>query len=324
MKKIQIQCALLFLLLVGTLSCNNIQMLPDGAAFPQDYKDQTGDFLRIMTWNVEHFVDEYNDPYVNHKREDYPEEMSEKKIELFKEALVAADADIIVFQEFESAAFLEQFSKKHFPELNYQFFADSRSSTWYMNVVIMSRVPLGTMHGYGNIYTPAVYEDEAGRKQKETQNKINSRMWSCEIWPTTQSAFILTGLHLKAGGKNRDVATRLGQIEFLNHQHDRFMAESKHTKMIILGDLNAYPDSRELTRIKTGTRHTQFEDLLSDSIHTHTADNPSRRLDYILVNDNMKRVYKEESVTVPYFFKPDKMRIISDHLPVYADFYFKR
>lgn len=323
MKNIKLYLPLLLLFLVGTTACNNIQMLPDGAAFPKDYKDKTGDFLRIMTWNVEHFVDEYNDPYVNHKREDYPE-ISEEKIQLFKEALTAADADIVVLQEFESAAFLEQFAGKHFPELNYLFFSDSRSSSWYMNVVIMSRVPLGVMHGYGNIYTPAIYTDEEGKNQKETQNKINSRMWSCEVWPTAQSAFIISGLHLKAGGKNRDVATRLGQIEFLNHQHDRFMTESKRTKIAVMGDLNAYPNSEELTKIKTGTRKTQFTDLLSDSIHTHTANNPSRRLDYILVNDNLKKVYKEESATVPYFFKPEKMRIISDHLPVYADFYFKR
>ncbi len=297
-------------------------MLPGGAAFPKDYTDKTGDFLRIMTWNVEHFVDEYDDPYVSNKREDNPS-VSDEKLQLFKEALVAADADVVVLQEFESAAFLEQLAKRNFPELNYRFFSDSRSYNWYMNVVIMSRVPLGVMHGYGNIYTPAIYVDEDGKKQKETQNKINTRMWSCEVWPTTQNALIITGLHLKAGRNNRDIATRLGQIEFLNHQHDRFMAENKRTKIAIVGDLNALPNSEELTKIKTGTRRTQFTDLLSDSINTHTADNPARRLDYILVNDNLKKIYREESATVPYFYKPDKMRIISDHPPVYADFYFK-
>jgi len=53
---------------------------------------------------------------------------------------------------------------------------------------------------------------------------------------------------------------------------------------------------------------------------THTADDPKRRLDYILVNENMVPELVKGSVKVPMLLNEKEMRTVSDHLPVIADF----
>jgi endonuclease/exonuclease/phosphatase family metal-dependent hydrolase len=53
---------------------------------------------------------------------------------------------------------------------------------------------------------------------------------------------------------------------------------------------------------------------------THPADNLKRRLDYILVNANMQPELINGSSKVPMLLPAEQMRVISDHLPVVADF----
>ena len=67
-----------------------------------------------------------------------------------------------------------------------------------MNVVIMSKVPLGTFYSYGSLYTPV-----PGIKNKEgyeeAQINLNTRLWSIDVLPNANYDFNLTGVHLKAG-----------------------------------------------------------------------------------------------------------------------------
>ena len=91
--------------------------------------------------------------------------------------------------------------------------------------------------------------------------------------------------------------------------------------MMIAGDLNATPDSEEIAMLLDDRELiNSFIDPLELSILTHPSDSPSRRLDYILVNDNMHAEMINNSVQVQSFFSSDTMRIISDHLPVVAVF----
>lgn len=270
---------------------------------------------------MEHFVDSYDDPYIDNERENNPPENMPLRVTLFLKALKKADADIVVLQEFESAKFLKQLATDSLPEMEYKYFADVPSHDWYMNVVVMSRFPMGIINGYGSVTTPLLgYVGEDGKG--ETQNQINTRMWSIDVFPAEDYNFLLTGVHLKAGRGERDIAMRKGQINFLVGQFNNILKQYPEKNIIVAGDLNAIPNSEEIALlIKNPKLFNVFEDRIDTAILSHPENEPTRRLDYILMNRNMGREALQRGVKVENFFMPDTMRTISDHLPVTATFY---
>jgi endonuclease/exonuclease/phosphatase family metal-dependent hydrolase len=288
------------------------------AVFPAKHQYSTGDTLRIMSWNVEHLVDDINDPYVNNGREDEGE-VTVKKMLLLAKALEMANADVIVLQEAESANAVEALRDSFFPDLGYRYIADARSRNWYQNVVILSKLPLGRMTAYGDVHTPVVFEED-GEKKYQTQNYINSRMWTCELIINQNYALFLSGAHLKAGGGDRNRAMRLAQIDYLKYELERLLAAEPKSNLIILGDLNSFRDGPEVERLLNDDRkQLAFIDPLPADINTHPSDGPNRRLDYILYNKNLKDEVICNSAQVFKPFSPEEMRIISDHLPVILD-----
>ncbi|PPK87163.1 endonuclease/exonuclease/phosphatase family metal-dependent hydrolase [Neolewinella xylanilytica] len=291
-----------------------VQVTPAGYAYP----DQAT--FEVLSWNVEHFVDGLDDPYIDNEREDKPNADMGTRVAYLAEALRKADADIVVLQEFESTKYLRQFAAEQLAGMDYAFFASAPSDNWYMNVVVMSKFPLGILYAYGNVTTPVVdYTNEEGLT--ETQNNINTRMWSVEVFPAEDYQFILTGLHLKAGRGERNEAMRLGQINFLKQQFTRFLNANASQNLLIAGDLNSTLGSREIETLKAGESEGEtFYDPLPADLLTHPADDPSRRLDYVLVNGNMQKEYQPGSAEVPDLLAPEKRRVLSDHLPLSITF----
>lgn len=292
----------------------------DTQVIPADYQYPKEETFKILSWNVEHFVDDFDDPYIDNSRENNaPPEMDEK-VAYLAEALKRADADIVVLQEFESTKFLRKFAEDNLAGMGYNFFASAPSDNWYMNVVVMSKFPLGILYSYGNVTTPVVnYKNEDGLL--ETQNNINTRMWSLEVFPSEDYDFILTGLHLKAGRGERDESMRLGQINFLKHQFSRFLKMNPAQNLLIAGDLNSTLGSKEINTLKSGNNDGDvFFDPLPEDVLSHPVNDPSRRLDYILFNGNMQNEYLSGSAQIPDLMHTEKMEVLSDHLPLIIRF----
>lgn len=289
------------------------------AVFPAKHQFDTGDTLRIMTWNVEHLVDDIDDPYVNSRKENAAEIDSAKMILLAK-ALKMAAADVVVFQEAESANAVEALRDSFFADLGYTYITDARSRNWYQNVVIMSKLPLGRISSYGNVHTPIVFE-ELGEMTYQTQNYINTRIWTCELVVNPNYGIYLSGAHLKAGGGERNRAMRLGQIAYWQKEMERQLRADADANILLVGDLNSYRDGPEIEALLNYPHpQVQLFDPLDPSINTHPADNPSRRLDYMLYNQNLANEVIYNSCHVFQPFSPEQMRVISDHLPVIIDF----
>lgn len=288
------------------------------AVFPVRHTFNTGDTLRIATWNVEHLVDSIDDPYVNNRIENSAE-VKVEKMQLLARGLAAMNADVVVLQEAESANAVQALRDIYFPELGYYYITDARSRNWYQNVVIMSKLPLGEITSYGNVHTPVVFTED-GQEKFQSQDYINTRMWTCEVLVNEDYYLNLTGLHLKAGRKDRDKAMRLGQIRFLKTALAAKVAAKENTKIMVLGDLNSLSDSEEISTLLTfGPTSIRLFDPLPDTVFTHPANEPSRRLDYILYNKNLAADIIPGSTKVGQFFSPEQMRIISDHLPLQID-----
>ena len=288
---------------------------------PADFTYPRDSTFSILSWNVEHFVDLYDDPYIDNERENTPPKNMPLRRHLLMEALRKANADVVVLQEFESAKYLKQLATDSLPDMQYQFFADVPSHGWYMNVVVMSRFPMGIISGYGNATTPLPgYLTKEGNS--ETQNHINTRMWSIDVFPAEDYSFLLTGVHLKAGRGERNSAMRKGQLNLLTATFNRMLDENHDKNMIVAGDLNATPNSKELSLLLSNERlKNRFIDVIDTTVYSHPADHPDRRLDYLLVNQNMYSEAVPNAIQVARYFSSDTMRIISDHLPVVGRFY---
>lgn len=299
---------------------SRIDSSEDSRVIPADYEYSDKGTFKILSWNVEHFVDGYDDPYIDSFRENNPYPQMDNKVAYLVEALKKTDADIVVLQEFESTKFLREIAEEHLKGMGYKFFASAPSDGWYMNVVLMSKVPLGVLYAYGNVTTPVVdYTNEEGLS--ETQNNLNTRMWSLEVYPSGDYNFILTGLHLKAGRGDRNESMRLGQINFLKNQFSRFIKMNASQNLLIAGDLNSTLGSKEIEALKRGeTEAKKFYDPLPEDVLTHPSDNPSRRLDYVLFNGNMQQEYLKGSAGIPELLDDEKMKTLSDHLPLVIEF----
>ncbi|OEK06418.1 endonuclease/exonuclease/phosphatase family protein [Roseivirga misakiensis] len=316
MKRIII-CLMVLSVITGTYATGQ-SLKRKGTSVPVGFNYQP-DQIKILSWNVEHFVDGHDNPYVNNGREDDPKDQMNGKEALLAEAIKKVNADIVVLQEFESSEYLRAIADKHFSNLGYQFFAGNESDGWYMNVVIMSKVPLGTMYSYGSLYTPVPgITDKDGNE--ETQINLNTRMWSIDIFPTNDYEFNLTGVHLKAGRGERNEQMRIGQISFLKNQFARFIKEDKKANLVMMGDFNSLPDSKEMKVLLKGKKGLQFIDPLDPTIFSHPSDAPSRRLDYIVPNKNMMSELVEGSLKVEYILDKAEMIRLSDHLPLIAEF----
>jgi len=278
--------------------------------------------LTIASWNIEHFVDEYDNPYIDNNREDSPQGDMEQRRELLAEAIRRLNADVVVFQELESDSYLKTLSKDFFPELGYQVFAALESPDWYMNVVLMSRVPLGMFYSYAHIETPIPgQKDDDGNTT--SQMLTNNRMWTADLMINQDYRVTLTGLHLKAGRGERNEAWRMGQIRLLRSHLQMLMKLEPDRNMLIAGDLNTTPGSREFNLL-LGSKPPLFIDPLegTDSF-SHPSDSLFWRIDHILPNQNLAREMVPNSTHIIEPLSREEMIKISDHLPLISRFVTK-
>ncbi len=314
--------ALPVLLLLFAAGCVG-QRPPDvahGMVVPAGHVQDTDDTIRILTWNLEHFVDDHDDPYVDSRRENDPSPADRRRRESFAQAMREMNPDVACFQEVESAAYIKSLADGMFPELGYRYVASSESTGWYQNTVVLSRLPLGVQYVYGSVTTPVKGSlDREGRP--ETQNHINTRMSCVDVFHDSGYSFVLCTVHLKAGTSERDHAMRLGQIDFLRGQFDRMLAERNDLNIVVAGDFNSAPEYGEFGFLLTPWRRVDFDDPLDGSgIRTHPSDDPQRRIDHIIPNDRMMPELIPGSVRVPLLSDPGILPATSDHLPLLADF----
>jgi len=306
-----------------------------GMAVPPDYQFPDRDTVRVATWNVENFVDAHDDPYVDADRENNPGEV-EPEIRRFARTITSMNADVVVLQEIESEAFARRIAEEHLPDAGYAFFASTKSPTWFQNVVLMSRYPLGVLHGFADVVTP-LEGMRADSGEPAATSLINHRLWMVDVRVTPTDAMTVVGAHLKAGGSDRDRAWRIGQIRFLHTELQRLREQRPGAEVLIAGDLNSLSDSPELRLLlnnpdrpapdsltASGQATSQsmvFTDpLFGTPSPTFPADAPTRQLDYLLPNRALRAHLRPGSIRVARPLPADTLTAVSDHLPVVATF----
>ena len=323
----------LFLLLLA--SCTTEPPPPDaGMALPPDYDYPSDDTVRVATWNLEHFVDDHDNPYIDAGRENDPGSTMDGRIDRVARALKTLDADLVVLQEAESEAFLNHISREQLSDMGYRFATSTESPSWYMNVVLLSRYPLGVVRNYADVVTP-IAGQQAENGEPAAQSLTNHRLWMTDVRIGPDATWTLVGAHLKAGRSAEDRGWRIGQIRFLHTELARLTEDRPDANVLVAGDLNALADSPELRLLLNNPdrpapdsltigdtpRRVQFTDPQAGRpTYTHPSDDPSRQLDYLLPNTTLANRLVDGSMQVAQPLPPDSMAATSDHLPVEAAF----
>jgi len=319
------------------LSCAS-QAPPDlsaGMTLPPDYDYPDDDTVRVATWNLEHFVDGHDNPYIDAGRENQPSDTLQRRIDRVASALKRMDADLVVLQEAESEAFLQHISRNRLADLGYRFATSTESPTWYMNVVLLSRYPLGVVRNYADVITP-IEGQRADNGEPDAQSLTNHRLWMATVRIGPDETWSVVGAHLKAGRSAEDRGWRIGQIRFLHTELARLTANRPDAPVLVAGDLNALADSPELRFLLNNPerpapdslqpgdtpRRVQLTDPLAGRpTPTHPSDDPTRQLDYLLPNTALADRLVTGSVRVARPLSPDSMAATSDHLPVVGAFH---
>ena len=287
------------------------------------YPASRGDTVRIATFNAEHLVDAYDDPYVDAGRENAPDSAAvAQKHARFAQLLRALDADVLALQEVEGEGLIRALVERLVPELGYRFAASADDADWYQNVVVLSRLPLGPLTTFADAATPIPgHRDEEGRP--EATDLVNHRLLAVEVYARPGYAFTLAAAHLKAGRSSRDEAWRTGQAALLHAWlGQRHSAHPEQAKVVLAGDLNSVPGSASFAALVNadGARGPVrlADPLPADAAFSHPSDAPARRLDHLLVSAGMQPDLVPGSVQVRNPLGDDA-RALSDHLPVALD-----
>jgi len=290
-----------------------------GIYFPPGYQAPGKATASILNWNIENFVDGYDDPYINNEREDKPPTEMKEKEALLIQVIKEKNPDILVLQEFETAKYLQALAEVHWKEQGYRYFAEAPSLNWFQNVVVMSKFPLGIMQSYGGLYTN-VQGSSTREGQPETQALVNNRMWALDVFPNENLHFTLVAVHLKAGRTDRDIAMRKGQMDFLQGQFERWTKENKMVNILAMGDFNCTPDSEELALLTQAKKRSRLHDVLPRDAEgfTHSTSNPNRRIDHVLVNRRLLPRIREVYVA-RNLMRMDLMQKQSDHFPIWME-----
>ncbi|MEM6326235.1 MAG: endonuclease/exonuclease/phosphatase family protein [Bacteroidota bacterium] len=295
----------------GTDPVRAAQVLFPGYTYPP------GDTVRVATFNLEHFVDLHDSPYIRNGREDAPDaDALAERYTMFAEALRAMDADVISLQEVEGEGLVRALVDSLVPDMGYRFVASADDADWYMNVVVMSRLPLGPVTSFADAVTPIPGQtDEEGRP--EATDLANHRMLAVDVYARPDYTFTLAAAHLKAGRGDRNEAWRSGQAALLHAWFSqRFGASGGDANVLLAGDLNAIPGTPSFAALLNADGALGSvrlgDPLAGTGRFTHPAEDPQRRLDHVLPSEGAAP--ETVSVDVPMLMRnPERL---SDHLPV--------
>ena len=305
----------------GTHLSELAQLSTPKVTWPDWYQPAEFDTITVATWNTFHMVDDYDNPYINARSENNPRTNLEERRKTLAEGLRKLNADIVVFQEFESSAYLEAFAEQYLEDMGYELFLGNESNSWYQNVVMMSRLPLGTMKSYAGVTLSFDYPGEDGELETETSSLISNRMWSIDVLVNEEYTFQLTGLHLKAGKGPRNEAWRTAAINYLRAEMAQELIMDRDINLLVTGDLNTTPDFDDFQLLLGKGTALEFTDPLAGTdTYTHPVDSLFWRLDHMLPSRNMVPELVDGSVQAARPLPLEQMELVSDHLPVVARF----
>jgi len=269
--------------------------------------------IKVLCWNVEHFTDPFDDPYTTADQDDKGSNKNDRQLRLMAQAIKAANADVIAFQEIEGDRAAKFFLDNYLPGHEYKYFASVPSLQWYQNVAVVSKLPLGPMVSFREV---EIYNEVLDRKE----NKYNSRLFAVEVKANDDYKFLLTNLHLKSGSDPEDPIWRKKQIAVIKDYLDTVTTADPQANILVVGDMNFTPESEEYTAMTTSGGTKLIDPFAGRMLFTHSSRNPTRQIDFAFFSQGMAPEYVADSAAVAIPIPHAELAMVSDHLPVVISF----
>jgi len=141
----------------GTQIAANPVLGPQAAA----YTATASEGVRLMTWNLENFFDEFDDPYSGDQRTT-PSFIAPHRMQRISDAIHAVNPDVLCVEEVENRGVLEQFNRAYLADLGYEVILFEGNDGRGIDVGVLTRLPIHSVTSYRHLR----FKDAEGRDQK--------------------------------------------------------------------------------------------------------------------------------------------------------------
>ncbi|MBF2055578.1 MAG: endonuclease/exonuclease/phosphatase family protein [Candidatus Sericytochromatia bacterium] len=277
--------------------------------------------LRIASYNIRNLFDGVPMPGGSAEKA-----KPEKELVALGEAMRHINADVIALQEVENKEVLAQFRDRYIRELGYrEMVLVEANDPRGIDVALISRYPVVDVKSHKDVRFPVPGQQE--------QQGFSRDLLQVRVQGPNNYLFTAFVVHLKSqhGAEVAD-AKRFAEADQINRIVRRFQEQNPKENVVVLGDFNDVVDAAEIASVV----NTRISGLgLYDIIHEEFGVQPwvftyhpqkyRSRIDYILLNQNMKNEYIPRSVQL---YKPRKegeqwqqlyFYDASDHIPITID-----
>jgi endonuclease/exonuclease/phosphatase family metal-dependent hydrolase/predicted small lipoprotein YifL len=287
--------------------------------------------LRIATYNIRNLFDGKPNPGQPIIAADDAETAAgpeqakpEKELQALSVSMHEINADLIGMQEVESKATLTAFRDRFLKDMGYQEVVlvegnDERG----IDVALFSRYPVLNVKSHKDVRFPVQGQGIQGFNRDLLQVKIQG---------PNNYTFTVFVAHLKSQhGEAVADAKRRAEAEAANRIIREFQQANPNENVVMMGDFNDTFQTAEIAPLVSPQSGLGFTDIINQDLGAGPevfSYHPSKyrsRIDYILLNQNMKREYINKSVKL---YKPLKdgntwqklyFYDASDHIPVTID-----
>mgnify|MGYP002640649153 CR=1 FL=1 len=116
--------------------------------------------VRLMTWNLENFFDELDDPYSNDQVTN-PSFIAPHRMQRISDGIHAINPDVLCVEEVENRAILEKFNRDYLSDLNYEVVLFEGNDGRGIDVGVLTRLPINSVTSYRHLK----FKDTEGRDQ---------------------------------------------------------------------------------------------------------------------------------------------------------------
>jgi predicted extracellular nuclease len=299
--------------LVGALACEPPVSSNSDAGPDADVVDAVeAPTTRIATFNVRRLFDRTCDTG-RCGDDEFEEVPSEQEYDLIlqrtAEAIAGFDADIILLQEIENAAVLDDLRSRLAPEYNVGVIGETGFNA-SLDVAVISR---------GELLGTKQYRDA---RRLELPNGAQSEFTREFLQVDLQlegEDIIVFAAHFKSQS-NDDPERRLAEAQEAREIVDEVAAANPEAMVVLGGDLNDTPDSDPLQALLTnGGLQRAGSELPNDQLWTYNYQGNRQAIDHLLIAPTDGGAYVEQSAMVVRDASGNGLAD-SDHAALYADF----
>jgi endonuclease/exonuclease/phosphatase family metal-dependent hydrolase len=271
----------------------------------------TGEPVKILNWNLHNFFDTQEDPS-NESDDSVTQNEYDQKLDAIILILDELDPDIMVLQEVENEAILEDMNAalgNRYPNMHILQGNDPRG----VDICALSKVPFDNV--VSHLDELFVVEGTAGPEFRWTRDLLEYHV------TIGDQKVALLGVHYKAK-ENDNPDKRLAEGQRTRAIADELSAADPSLAISVLGDYNDLPGSPPLDAV-TGSDPTYVDaadSVPSEDRWSFNFQGNLELIDHQIGNPNMMDRLDPASVTIRHGGDVD---IASDHHPIMATYYFE-